>query len=333
MKNKSIITKLITAFKENSFTLKQAYEICPNNNPESVRARIYETLGELFERVSKGVYEATIDGLQTIMIEGDGRDLSFLSDKSVDAIITDYPWNNKSAHKGGNRNFANEYENFDYTLDDFLEKARVLKDGSFLVEFMPLESESNWKELARIKMLAVEAGFLYYAKVPYLENKIRNTGRTSKAGGDILIFTKGKARNLRPDQKKNKANSVTSGFFMSGASGMLPIKFDAPLETKHDLIHQNQKSLSLLKTLISFFSEEGDLILDQFSGSFVTSIACSQMNRMSIGIEICSNAINNAYEYIKSKGLAAVKLVKYNDVENGNHSMGVFEPYQLSFDL
>lgn len=47
MKNKSIITKLITAFKENSFTLKQAYEICPNNNPESVRARIYETLGEL----------------------------------------------------------------------------------------------------------------------------------------------------------------------------------------------------------------------------------------------------------------------------------------------
>lgn len=333
MKNKSIITKLITAFKENSFTLKQAYEICPNNNPESVRARIYETLGELFERVSKGVYEATIDGLQTIMIEGDGRDLSFLSDKSVDAIITDYPWNNKSAHKGGNRNFANEYENFDYTVDDFIEKARVLKDGSFLVEFMPLESESNWKELARIKMLALEAGFLYYAKVPYFENKIRNTGRTSKAGGDILIFTKGKARNLRPDQKKNKANSVTSGFFMSGASGMLPVYFESPLELKNDIIHQNQKSLTLVKSLISFFTIDGDLVLDQFSGSFVTSLACSQMNRMSIGIEISATAINVAYKYLKSKGHSVVKLIKDKTTNEINHFNEELKPKQLSFDL
>lgn len=333
MKNKSIITKLITAFKENSFTLKQAYEICPNNNPESVRARIYETLGELFERVSKGVYEATIDGLQTIMIEGDGRDLSFLSDKSVDAIITDYPWNNKSAHKGGNRNFANEYENFDYTVDDFIEKARVLKDGSFLVEFMPLESESNWKELARIKMLALEAGFLYYAKVPYFENKIRNTGRTSKAGGDILIFTKGKGRNLRPDQKKNKANSVTSGFFMSGASGMLPVYFESPLELKNDIIHQNQKSLTLVKSLISFFTIDGDLVLDQFSGSFVTSLACSQMNRMSIGIEISATAINVAYNYMKSKGHSVVKLIKDNTINEINHFNEELKPKQLSFDL
>jgi hypothetical protein len=187
---RTIITKLLTAFQKESFTLKQAYQLCPENHPESVRARIYESLGELFQRVEKGVYEATLDGLRSIFIEGDGRDLSFLEDDTVDCIITDYPWLDQKAHKGGSRNFANTYEGFQYSQGDFDEKARVLKPGSFLVEFMPLESESNWQELARIKQLAINAGLKYYAKVPYLENVIRNTCRTSKAGGDILVFTK-----------------------------------------------------------------------------------------------------------------------------------------------
>lgn len=305
---KNIISKLIIAFKKESFTLKQAYEVCNENHPESVRARIYESLGELFTRVEKGVYEATIDGLRAIFIEGDGRDLSFLENNSIDSIITDYPWLDRNAHKGGNRNFANSYEGFQYSQQDFNEKARVLKPGSFLVEFMPLESESNWQELARIKQLALNAGLNYYAKVPYIENNIRNTGRTSKAGGDILVFTKGKARSLRVDAKKNKANGVESGYFMSGAAGMLPVQFEAPLPPKKELRHQSMKSLELLKTLLGYFTKEEDLVIDQFSGSFVTAMACQEMNRYVIGIEKEPMLIDKAVQWFKSQSTKVIQL-------------------------
>lgn len=78
-----------------------------------------------------------------VLVEGNGRDLSFLSDESIDLIINDYPWDCDS-NRGGNRNFVN-YETFTYTLEDFQEKARVLKNGSFLVEMLPAENEKTMK--------------------------------------------------------------------------------------------------------------------------------------------------------------------------------------------
>ena len=84
------------------------------------------------------------------VINGDGRDLSFLEDGSIDCIITDHPWLDEKANKGGNRNFA-KYDTFEYTLEDFKEKARVLKDGCFLVEMLPAENATNFDYLYKIK--------------------------------------------------------------------------------------------------------------------------------------------------------------------------------------
>lgn len=93
MTNKSIADRLLSAFKGMEFTLKQAYAKCTGVNNESVRARIYENLGIKFLRVRKGVYVAKDQ--DCVLIEGDGRDLSILEDKSIDCIITDHPWLDK----------------------------------------------------------------------------------------------------------------------------------------------------------------------------------------------------------------------------------------------
>lgn len=93
MANKSIADRLLSAFKGMEFTLKQAYAKCTGVNNESVRARIYENLGIKFLRVRKGVYVAKDQ--DCVLIEGDGRDLSILEDKSIDCIITDHPWLDK----------------------------------------------------------------------------------------------------------------------------------------------------------------------------------------------------------------------------------------------
>jgi len=69
--------------------------------------------------------------------------------------------------------------------------------------------------------------------------------------------------------------------------------------------HPTQKPIALLERIIKASSNEGDIILDPFSGSFTTSYVARQHNRKSIGIEI-------EEEYIKI-GLRRLHIVdKYN---------------------
>ena len=157
----SLKKSLLETFKGMSFSLSDAYEKFSSHYPkEQIRARIYESLGIAFKRIGRGVYFANSEAESVALIEGDGRDLSILKDGSVDCIITDHPWADTKSNKGGNRSFA-DYEAFRYTVEDFKEKARVLKDGCFLVEFLPAENESNFNYLYEIKKMAEEAGFLY----------------------------------------------------------------------------------------------------------------------------------------------------------------------------
>ena len=300
--NNTIVTKLLAAFNNEKFTLAQAYAVCIDGQwkEASIRARIYENIGTLFNRISRGVYKGILEGVQCVFIHGDGRNLSMLKDSSVDCIITDHPWIDKVSHIGGSRKFANYGDglSFNYSDEDFAEKHRVLAPGSFLVEFLPVETEANFIELYRIKSMATKH-FRYYALLQYYEiNKIRNTGRQSKSGGQILILSKGKARSLRPDQKKNYHEGVANGFFMSGTSAMLPIYLSGDVKPKNEQIHKSEKSVNIIKQLISFVTKKGELILDQFAGSGAIAAACFETNRLNISIEKDEYTFNTAVDQL-----------------------------------
>ena len=218
---KGIQATLADYFKDTEyFSIQDANELVLEHqnrdvNTESIRARIYEGINKgLFERVGKGLYTVTRKNEQgqeatCLVMNGNGRDLSMFKDNSLDAIITDHPYNLEKSLKGGNRNFA-DYEKFLYTEEDFKEKQRVLKPGAFLVEFLPEENGDNYEYLYQVKQYAKKAGLEYYAKVPWQKTGfVANTGRKSKFTEDICFFSKGKARNLRPDAKKNKAYDET----------------------------------------------------------------------------------------------------------------------------
>ncbi len=63
-------------------------------------------------------------------------------------------------------------------------------------------------------------------------------------------------------------------------------------------IHPAEKPLDLLKCLISKSTKEGDLILDSFAGSGSTLIACKELNRNFIGIELSEEYCKIANERI-----------------------------------
>ena len=51
-------------------------------------------------------------------------------------------------------------------------------------------------------------------------------------------------------------------------------------------VHQNQKPLKLLEFILEKHSRSFDLVLDPFIGSGTTAVACEQLNRRWVGIEI-----------------------------------------------
>jgi len=302
---------------EEKFSIQDATNLVKNVknmqvNNESIRARIYEGVEKgIFTKISRGVYKVTkqIEGKDNtcLLINGDGRDLSSIKDKSIDGIITDHPYDLQKALTGGNRKFA-KYELFRYESQDFKEKQRVLKDGAFLVEFIPEESEVNFDYLYEIKKMAQDNGFKYFAKVAWKKgNFTANTGRKSKNVEDVMIFSNGEPRNLKLDAKKNLESAKNHGLdikgkssyeirdmlqennidicYMKGTNGMLPTAFDYQPKNSKDKIIEAEKPIGLIEEIIEYISKPYEVLLDQFAGSGNFVIACHNKNRNSIAIE------------------------------------------------
>lgn len=337
----TIQTSLLDYFNDcEEFTLKEAEEVAINVlnldvKLPSIRARIYEGIDKgKFEKVARGVYKASKNGCECLLINGDGRDLSMFADNSIDAIITDHPYD-LSTNKGGNRNFTDSYTCFQYNESDFKEKFRVLKQGSFLVEFLPEESGGNWEYLNKIKNMAKESGFMYYAKVSWIKgNQINNTGRKSSNCEDILFLSKGKARNLRLDTKKNIAELESHGIsakgksseeikelliknnlevhFMSGTNGMLPTAFIYEPPSKQNRIHQSQKPKELYKAIERYVTQEFERVIDQFAGSCSIGEASLEMNRNCIMFEIDKDMVDEVVKYYENN---SIEIKEVNDLD------------------
>jgi DNA modification methylase len=64
-------------------------------------------------------------------------------------------------------------------------------------------------------------------------------------------------------------------------------------------VHPTQKPIKLMMDLIQFLTNEDDVILDPYMGSGSTGVACVQLNRSFIGIEINENYFNIAKRRIE----------------------------------
>lgn len=127
-----------------------------------------------------------------------------------------------------------------------------------------------------------------------------NTGRKAKNSQDVMIFSKGKARNMRLDVKKTKNTGITS--YMSGTHKMLPAMFDIPPVTRKDKIHQSELPISLCEQILSYVTRIGEVVLDTFAGSGVVGEACLNMKRNCILIEKDRENVVNIKKRLVKKG-------------------------------
>lgn len=68
-------------------------------------------------------------------------------------------------------------------------------------------------------------------------------------------------------------------------------------------LHKTQKPLDLMKYLISTYSNEGDLVLDNCMGSGTTCVAANELNRKFIGMDIDLKSYNNTKERLNWSNL------------------------------
>lgn len=286
-------------FKDEVFSLKDVYEAIPSKPKTTIRGRIYDNINKHFKKLGKNLYTTIVNDEECIVIEGDGRDLSFLENNSIHCIITDHPWEDKKSNIGGDRKFTDKYDCFKYIKNDFKEKFRVLKEGHFLVEILPAENENNFDYLYKIKQMALECGFKYYSKVSWIKGTfVSNTGRKSKNSEDVMIFSKGKARPMRIDVKKSKKSEHT--IYMSGTNGMLPTAFNVQSVSVKQKVHQSEKPVQLLEQILEYVTFPGELILDQFAGSGSLGLAALNRNRSAILIELLKDNVDKILYRLKN---------------------------------
>ncbi|WP_261221780.1 adenine-specific DNA-methyltransferase [Ancylothrix sp. D3o] len=93
--------------------------------------------------------------------------------------------------------------------------------------------------------------------------------------------------------------------------------------------HPTQKPIALLERIIKASSNEGDVVLDLFSGTFTTSFVAKQLQRKSIGIEV-----QEKYVKIGLQRLQIQPFENQEDLENAlNSSNLLLEPQQLTLNL
>jgi len=203
----------------------------------------------------------------------------------VDLILTDPPYNiskKNNFHTMGQRgiDFGEWDKGFDLYL--WIDSAVQLlnKNGSMIIF-------NDWKNLGNIARYAETLGMEIKDLFRWeKDNPIpRNRDRRYITDFEMAVWL---------TKKKGKWT-----FNRHSDTYERPL-FKAPLVGgKEKTIHPTQKPISLMEHLLKIHSNEGDIILDPFMGSGSTGVACQNLDRNFIGIELDETYFNVAKERIE----------------------------------
>ena len=217
------------------------------------------------------------------LINGDSIDfMKTLEDESVDLIVTDPPYKVTARGNAGNSGGMMQsklsmqgkiFKHNDIKPIEYIpEFYRLLKDGSHCYIM------TNHVNLQEMLNTATECGFHFIKSLIWNKgNKIMGQFYMSQFEY-ILFFRKGKGK---------KINKCGTADILS-----VPNKKTKGEDGKN--IHDTEKPIELMKILIENSSQEGELVLDPFLGVGATAMACKELNRDYIGIELDEKYYNIA---------------------------------------
>ena len=216
-----------------------------------------------------------------------------IADKSVDMVLCDLPYGTTACKWDTIIPFDKLWEQYE----------RIIKDNGAIVLFASQPFTS-----------VLGASNIKYLKYGWIWAKSRATGHLNakkmpmKNYEDILVFYKQpptynpqnliysprKVMNSKSDSLRgidNKTSTVSGGIkyeeynqeYTNYPRQVLNINSEGKT------VHPTQKPLELIEYLIKTYTNEGELVLDNTFGSNTTGLACKNLNRKYIGVEMDSN--------------------------------------------
>jgi site-specific DNA-methyltransferase (adenine-specific) len=212
--------------------------------------------------------------------------LNRLEDNSIDLLITDPPYPVTSRGSAGNSGGMMQkdvnkkgkvFQFNDIKCEDYApEFFRILKDGSHCYVM------TNHVNLINMLNTFTNCGFHFIKCLIWNKgNKIMGQYYMSQFEY-ILFFRKGKGV---------KINNC-------GTSDILSIPNKKKKDENGKNLHDTEKPVELMEILVGNSSKENDTVIDPFMGIGATGVACKNLNRDFIGVELDEHYFNIAKDRI-----------------------------------
>jgi len=220
------------------------------------------------------------------LIQGDCLEkMKDIPDKSIDMILCDLPYGTTACKWDTIIPFEPLWEQY----------KRIIKDNGAIV-LTASQPFTSALVMSNVKMFKYE----------WIWNKITARGhlvakhRPMAQHENILVFGKGKTKYnpqmvLMDKPQKGKSMEASRTSIMGGKT----TKESETIIRTHKYpktiimqgvdgkyIHPTQKPVALFEYLIKTYTNEGDIVLDNCMGSGTTGVACKNLNRNFIGIEL-----------------------------------------------
>ncbi len=247
--------------------------------------------------------------VKTKLLQGDCLELmKDIEDKSVDMILCDLPYGTTKCK-------------WDIIIDFELlwkQYERIIKDNGAIVLFgkQPFTSKLI---LSNVKLFRYE---LIWEKTR-AGNNMQVCKQPSAIHENILVFYKSQPtyNDLKfsvNDKYIDKRKSIRDSFYNSEHyTGVMKRKKDDGLRHPQSVLpfnsvwrkgmHPTEKPVELMSWLIKTYTNEGELVLDNCMGSGTTGIACKNLNRNFIGMELDEKYFEIAKERINKLNSEEVK--------------------------
>ncbi len=214
------------------------------------------------------------------LIQGDCLEkMKEIDDNSVDAIITDPPYN---------INYT-KWDVFLNIKEISNEWFRILKPNGSLFVF------SGWSFVTKL-ISEIDSNFVLNDWIIY--DRIKGRGakkRLVSTREDLLWYVKSNVWTFNKELAYSNTPKKTSGMGTKNGQknrALTNVWYDiSPIVpwSKERVDHPTQKPVQLMERIIKVFTNENDIVFDGFMGSGSTGVACKNLNRSFIGIELEEN--------------------------------------------
>ena len=199
-----------------------------------------------------------------------------IPDKSIDCIYTDIPYLYESGGFGSSE-LAKRIEKTKQSIKD----AKIYNgiDYAIFEEFIRISKNINifiWcsrLQLFEIMQFFIPKGYLYQILTWNKTNPTPSTNNSWLPDIEYCLHFRGDGSKL------NDGYEFKSKWYVSGLN----------VNDKKEFDHPTIKPLNLVKRHLLHATQQNDVVLDCFSGSGTTCVACKEIGRQFIGIEIDSN--------------------------------------------